>query len=281
MTSSKKPAISQAPAPAGAKPSIYGRFIPREELDSFAAWSPDVLSGAPTPDDLGVHAPVPEPPPKPTPAELLSAKLHETRQQGYQEGYRDGLAALEMFKQSYANQITAQLTSITQSLLSQMDDLQQDMARVLAVSATNLARQVVRSELQIRPDLVVDVANEALEALLLSARHITVRVHPSDLALVADGAAEFLAARGGRVLGDASVTPGGCLVESDIGVIDASIETRWRRAAAAMGCEDTWDADVVSSGIEPADELDHDNLLDDALGEPAQTPQDLGEEDHR
>jgi flagellar assembly protein FliH len=29
-------------------------------------------------------------------------------------------------------------------------------------------------------------------------------------------------------------------VESDIGVIDASIEARWRRAAAALGHEDEW-----------------------------------------
>jgi flagellar assembly protein FliH len=34
---------------------------------------------------------------------------------------------------------------------------------------------------------------------------------------------------------------GGCLVESDIGVIDASIETRWRRTVASLGCDEGWD----------------------------------------
>jgi flagellar assembly protein FliH len=156
------------------------------------------------------------------------------------------MAALEAFKQSYANQMNVQFSSVTQSLTGQLDDLQQDMARALAVSATNLARQMVRTELQCRPELVAVVANEALEVLLLSAKHITVRVHPSDCAFVTDGAAEVLAARGGRVVSDASVTPGGCLVESDIGVIDASIEGRWRRAAASLGCDQPWESSGCS-----------------------------------
>ncbi|MEO6031862.1 MAG: FliH/SctL family protein, partial [Burkholderiaceae bacterium] len=73
-----------------------------------------------------------------------------------------------------------------------------------------------------------------------SARHITLRVHPDYQALVAQGAADVLAARGARLLADPAMTRGGCLVESDIGVIDASLETRWQRAAAALGREAPW-----------------------------------------
>ena len=36
------------------------------------------------------------------------------------------------------------------------------MARALAVSATHLARQMVRTELQLRPDLVATVAQEGI-----------------------------------------------------------------------------------------------------------------------
>ena len=79
-----------------------------------------------------------------------------------------------------------------------------------------------------------------MDTLLLSARHITLRVNPDDVALVTQGAADVLAARGARIVSDTSVQRGGCLVESDIGVIDASIETRWRRAAATIGCDASW-----------------------------------------
>ena len=247
MTSSKSnPAFRNVPPPAGgstAKSSVYTRFIPREELDSFAAWEPGSLSGQDGAPRSGVHKPQPEPPP--TPPEDPGIALRAARQAGYQDGYRDGMAALDAFKQSFAAQISAQMGQVTQAYTSQMDDLQQDMARALAVSATHLARQIVRSELQSRPELVAVVAQQALETLLLSARHVTVRVHPDDHALVALGAEEVLQARGARLLSDASVTRGGCLVESDIGIIDASIETRWRRAAASLGCEGEWAADAA------------------------------------
>lgn len=249
MTSSKSnPAFRNVPPPAGGgtpKSSVYTRFIPREELDSFAAWNPDALSGQGEAPRAGVHKAQPEPPPPPP--EDPGIALNAARQAGYQDGYRDGMAALDAFKQSFAAQISAQMGQVTQAYTSQMDDLQQDMARALAVSATHLARQIVRSELQARPELVAVVAQQALETLLLSARHVTVRVHPDDHALVALGAEEVLQARGARLLSDASVTRGGCLVESDIGVIDASMETRWRRAAASLGCEGEWPADAPAA----------------------------------
>ena len=82
-----------------------------------------------------------------------------------------------------------------------------------------------------------------LDTLLRSAQHITLRVHPDDHVLVTQGAADVLEARGARVLSDASITRGGCVVESDIGVIDASVEARWRRAAASLGCDEGWNGD--------------------------------------
>ncbi len=252
MPSSKPPAPPNAAAgsaPAASTPakstSPYSRFIPREELNSFAAWSPDVL-GSDGKADAPVHRaeppapPAPPKPPKPSPAEELAAHVRATRSAGYQDGYRDGLVALEGFKQSFAAQVTSQIGAITQSYNQQLDALQQEMARALAVSATHLARQMVRSELVQRPELVTAVAQEAVDTLLLSARHITLRVHPDDYPLVAQGAADVLSARGARLLSDASVTRGGCLVESDIGGIDGSLEARWRRAAAALGCDESW-----------------------------------------
>jgi len=252
-----------APPPGGGTPtaspkqgSPYGRFIPREELSSFAAWNPNALSGGEA-HVQPVHRPEPPEPPKPprpSPAEELAEQVRVARLAGYQDGYRDGLVALEGFKQSYSSQVTAQLGAVTQAYMQQLDALQQEMARSLAVSATHLARQMVRSELTQRPELVVAVAQEAVDTLLLSARHITLRVHPDDLALVAQGAADVLAARGARLLSDASMTRGGCLVESDIGAIDASLESRWRRAAALLGCDEGWASEPPAGAASTLDE---------------------------
>lgn len=245
MTSSKK-GFPNVPPPQGAKTSVYSRFIPREEVSSFAAWQPGAFGGDPAKSPTGAER---RKDPQPDP-ELIARQIQAARQSGYQDGYRDGLAALETFKQNFATQLSAQLGLLTASYGEQFDLLQQDMARALAVTATHLARQIVRSELAQRPELIATVAQEAVDRLVLSAQHISVRVHPDDHPLVMQGAADALAARGARVVSDPQVQRGGCIVESDIGVVDASIETRWNRACASLGCEESWAA--ASTAAAPA-----------------------------
>jgi flagellar assembly protein FliH len=243
--SSSKP--RQVPPPNdGAAKNPYARFIPREELNSFAAWSPGDLAGGPPPQ-TNVQRGTNEDPVRVDVAAKHVAELRAARQSGYQDGYRDGLVALDGFKQSFAAQTTAQFGTLLQALDAGLDGLQQDMARTLATTAANLARQVVRGELGTRPELVAQVAQEALDALLLSARHITLRVHPADHAMVAQGCAEVLVARGARLLADASVARGGCFVESDVGVIDASIDARWRRAVAALGIDEGFATETLAA----------------------------------
>lgn len=206
--------------------SNYTRFIPREELEGFAAWRPDAF---------GDTAPTPAEPSQAQRETDRQNAVHEARQAGYQDGYRDGLVALEGFKQSYAQQVTAQLGTLVAGFDAAFGALETQIAEGVARTATALARQVVRSELAVRPELVAQVASDAVHAVLLSARHMQVHVHPDDHALVANGAGDALAARGAQLVIDASVPRGGCRVESDIGNIDASVHTRWAQATAALG----------------------------------------------
>ena len=201
------------------------RFIPREELEGFASWRPhafdDTTTGRTHQDSAQRVA-------------ADQAVLHAARQAGYQDGYRDGLVALENFKQAFAAQMSTQLGALVAAFDAEFAQLEQQMAECVAQSATALARQVVRSELVTRPELVATVAAHAVEAVLLSARHIRVHVNPADLPLVQSGAADALAARGARLLADAAVSRGGCRVESDLGRIDAGIEARWAQAQTLL-----------------------------------------------
>src|ERR1700754_3599806 len=194
MTSSKPKNI---PSPNDPR-AQYARFIPREELSSFAAWSPGDLGGP-------------------------GAPTHPLRRAS-DDPPKSGTGAADVAEQiaaqmRAASQMTSQVGALLASFGDELSGLQQEMARALAITATQLAHRIVRSEIGLRPELIAHVAQEALDTLLLSAKHITLRVHPDDHALVAEGAAEVLKARGARLLADASMARGGCLVESDIGVI--------------------------------------------------------------
>ena len=258
-TSSKPGSGRNVPPPAGARPaSPYARFIPREELGDFASWQPGTFGGAvpgshgspgapaaavltglatksrdnartPVQWDASPHAGFttgtpwlpatanfPEinvssavagaAEPVPATAEDWQARVAAARQTGYQEGYRDGLVALESFKQSFAQQATAQIGALLEAFDGQFDALDAEAARAVAQTAVQLARQVLRTELQLH-----------------------------DLPLVAEGAAEALAARGARLQANPAIERGGVLVQSDVGAIDARIASRWAQAAAALG----------------------------------------------
>jgi flagellar assembly protein FliH len=210
----------------------YARFIPREELEGFSSWKPGAFGDVPTTRGMpSVKAPVDE---AQRAAEQQGA-VQAARQAGYQDGYRDGLVALESFKQSFAAQMAGQLGTLVAGFDAEFAQLEQQIADTIARTATALARQVVRSELATRPELVAAVAAQAVEAVLLSAKHIRVHVHPDDQALIASGAADVLAARGARLIADAGISRGGCRVESDLGRIDAGIEARWAQAAESLG----------------------------------------------
>lgn len=231
----KSPFFRNVPPPAGGKAATpYQRFIPREELGDFASWKPGTFGAAPEA--------APAEPPEPTAADW-EARIAAARKAGYQDGYRDGLVALDNFKQSFAQQATSQIGALLDSFDEQLSALDAEMAAALARSAVLLAQQVLRAELDSHPEVVARVAAEAVNAVMLSARHIAVHVHPADLPLVAEGAADALQARGARLSADNSIQRGGVLVQSDVGAVDARIAVRWAQAAAALGSRLPLDGD--------------------------------------
>ena len=245
------------PAPLPPRGAPQSRFIPREELEGFASWRPGSFGagGMPSPHPADrpenkVHAAPPPPPPPPTEAEWL-AEVQHAREAGYQDGYRDGQVALEAFKENFARQMAAQFGNLLASLDEQWNGLEEQMALAVTRTAVQLARQVVRHELDTRPEIIAKVAQEAVNAIVLSARHLRVHVHPADQQHVAAGAGEALKARDVRIIADPAIEPGGCIVDSDLGQVDARIGTRWAAAAAVFGREDTWDApEIIVGGVD-------------------------------
>lgn len=245
-----RPPPRQVPPPErreGDRRNTYARFIPGEELQGAKAWNMSNLGGVAAPSPFTTAKPPPppaaaapvQPPPPPEPD--LHEQLHAARQAGYQDGYRDGMSALDAFKQSFAQQMSKQLGTLVTGFDTEMRALEDDMAASVARIAVELARQVVRSELEQRPELIARVAHDAVEALQLSARHVRMRVHPDDFALVRDGAGDELDAREAQLIPDASVMRGGVKVDADIASVDATITARWQQAVSAIGQQSIWE----------------------------------------
>ena len=253
MRSSDAPGkpLPNIPAPAGSRSAAsYSRIIPAEELGDFAAWQPGALG---TPQQALARRPRPRAEGAATGgADAGRDRVAEARKAGYQDGYRDGLVGLDSFKQSHAAQVQAQsearLAALMGSLESQWAALEGSMAQTLARAAVRLARQVLRHELRTQPEHVLPLAQEAVQAIMQSARRIELHVHPDDHALVQAGIGEMLAARNARLVADTQVERGGCRVQSDIAAVDATLGRRWTEAASSLGSDLPWDGDGDEAG---------------------------------
>lgn len=241
--SSKGSALLNVPAPPGSKAGTsYARIIPAEELQDFRSWQPGVFGDAPV-TARPVQARQPEPA-GPTEADW-ALRIAEARKAGYEDGYRDGLKGLESFKQSHAEQMQAQnraqLNGLIESFEQQWSALEETMAQSMARSAVSLARAVLRHELRTTPQTVVALAQEAVQAIGQSARRLELHLNPQDVSMVQHALGELLTSRSGRIVSDPTVGRGGCRVQSDVTTVDATLDSRWTEAAAAMGQPIPWD----------------------------------------
>jgi flagellar assembly protein FliH len=103
--------------------------------------------------------------------------------------------------------------------------------------ALSAAKQIVGEELALSPERIAAIV-APLIARLRRSSVLTLRLHPEDAAFVQDHASELLAnSRSNariQVEGDAAIARGGCLVVSDIGSLDARLESRLDLMGRAM-----------------------------------------------
>ncbi len=188
----------------------------------MGAWELPDFSTAPaeeTPDELD-----------PETAEELAEARAEAEKRGYEAGlqkgrdagYQEGLAAAREEIQSVENRLRGWLSHLERPL-GLLDD---EVTEQLTALATQIARVMVAREVQADNSGLPSIAREALSALPVSVRAVTLRCAPDDQAalreLLEDPRFETLDLRP-----DPTVSAGGVIVESGDARVDASLANRW------------------------------------------------------
>jgi flagellar assembly protein FliH len=157
-------------------------------------------------------------PPQPTVREL-EALEQQAREEGYAAGRAEGLAAARQQLQQNMARFDALCEAAARPLKALDDRTEQELARLAIV----MARRVVARELQLSPDLIAKAVRQAAAALPAATRDLRVHLHPDDLALLRElGAVESH----WQLHADASLTRGGCQLESERSRLDATVEAR-------------------------------------------------------
>lgn len=163
----------------------------------------------------------------PTAAEFEQMQ-QQARDEGYQAGYAEG---------AQKAQHMAELLNALDHELQQVD---QEITQSLLDLALEIARQMVQQALKIKPELLLEVVQQAINELPHFSQHAHLVLHPADAELIRESIGEQLAHTGWKIFEDAQMARGGCRLETAHSQIDASLATRWKRVVSSIGQEDTW-----------------------------------------
>ena len=172
-------------------------------------------------------------------------RMHiEAHEQGYaaghSEGYAAGLAAGHDDGLAEARDSAAKIDALMTSLQQSLESIDQQVANRLLATAVEIASQMLRQSLRVKPELLLPVVREAVATLYPHGGHPTLFAHPDDAALIRTHLGEQLAHSNWRIIDDASLSAGGCRVEVGASEVDATLETRWRRVIDAIGISPEW-----------------------------------------
>lgn len=151
----------------------------------------------------------------------------KAEKEAYAEGLRRAHEEIEADRQLTLQQCEAILEEARQSKLKVFRSSETDMVRlVLAIT-----KKVLATEITTNPGIIINVLREAIKCLD-KPENLTVHVNPQDFDTVLELMdSEKLTDIGSNdikldIKADERVSTGGCLLESDVGSVDAQLETR-------------------------------------------------------
>lgn len=162
---------------------------------------------------------------------LLEAerRAQELEQEGYEKGYAQGLKDGMEFGRKSMQVARDRFEALLHRLMSLPKAVFEDYRGWFISSCLAVSKRIALGELQTNPRILAQLM-EGLLSEAEEAQRITLHLHPKDLDLLnKHSSLEEMAARAEKTFSirpDPEMSRGGCRLESEIQLIDASLESR-------------------------------------------------------
>jgi len=159
----------------------------------------------------------------------LATLEREAFASGYAAGERAGLEAGTKRAEAMLRRLAQTLDELKALRGTLIRQTEQQMVQL----ALAIARKILRREATIDQDLIVAMARVALERVGESGI-ATIRLNPEDHASTVQRHGDHWAGSRVKVIADPSISRGGCVVESEFGFVDASVDAQFEQVAQAL-----------------------------------------------
>ena len=148
-----------------------------------------------------------------------AAQIKET---AYQEGFNAGLQQAQADLEAFRNVLGA--------FMGAEDRVFNEIAPNILSIAMEIAQKIIKTEIKSDPQIVLDTVIDVLKTLSKNEPKIVLRINPIQVQYIKDVLPEQIRLLGMEtklsILSDESVTEGGCIVQTNNGLVDASIEAQ-------------------------------------------------------
>ncbi|TWR91975.1 flagellar assembly protein FliH [Pseudomonas saxonica] len=171
---------------------------------------------------------------------LTLEELESIRQEAYNDGFatgeKEGFHSTQLkVRQEAEAALTAKVASLERLMNNLMAPLaEQDMQleKAMVGLVEHMTRQVIQREMKTDSRLIEQVLREGLKLLPMGADNIRLFINPQDFEQIK--ALRERHEERWRIVEDDTLQPGGCRIETEHSRIDASIETRIKRAMSQL-----------------------------------------------
>lgn len=152
----------------------------------------------------------------------VAKEAESTKEFAFQEGFQEGLVSLN--------------THLF-ALDAELKGLREDIQKKILPLALKAAKKIIGEELRLHPDRIVDIVLTSLKPVTQH-RKIVIYVNKVDLDMLEanknkiKSIFEHLENLSIQERGD--IEPGGCMIETEAGIINAQLENQWRALEAAF-----------------------------------------------
>lgn len=154
------------------------------------------------------------------------------RSEGQKEGYKAGHHEAKSLFLQKAKEVMNRLDMSLQEIHHRMKKYEEEYPAKVTELSLGIAREVIRREIEEDPTVILQVTKEALASMGGVAEAI-IRVNWKDLEVMEGAKEELLSALKGlrrvEFQVDDDLEPGGTVIETPQGGIDASVETRYKK----------------------------------------------------
>lgn len=146
----------------------------------------------------------------------VAKECEELKENAFKEGYEDGF-------QKWSEHLA--------DFEKRLEEMRQEFQKMILPIALGAAKKIVGREIELSEETIVDIVSSNLKAVVTH-KKITIYVNKKDLEILEKNKPrirrlfEHLESLSIRPRDD--VAPGGCIIETEVGIINAQLDHRWR-----------------------------------------------------